>query len=264
MTDGPDTEDRTRLGAAMDLRFEETVAEFVEYLTERGLNHVELKREYLHAHPAAPSPRELATLRREHSVSFTLHAPFRDWNIGSFNDASRRAAVEQVKQTLDDAAAANAGAVVVHGGSVPRRYPERVHEKARANAVQSVRECAEHAARVGVPLCLENQPHSETKRRYTTSPINLATMLETIDADPEWLRLTLDVGHAKVNGHDWRAFVDRFDNRIDVIHLHDNDGESDDHEPLPDYDRVLDETDASYYVFEMKRIPDIEECLVPV
>ncbi|SFK68010.1 Sugar phosphate isomerase/epimerase [Halogranum rubrum] len=251
----------SRLGAAMDLRFEESVQEFAAYVTDRGLDHVELKREYLHAHPDAPTPHELAELGRESDVTFTLHAPFRDWNLGSFNDASRRASVEQVKRTLDDAAAADAGAVVVHGGSVPRRYPDHVHAKARQNAVESLRACAEHAAHVGVPLCLENQPRSDTKLRHTTTPDDLDSLLTAVDADPEWLRVTLDVGHAKVNGFDWRTFADRFGNRIEVVHLHDNDGTNDDHEPLTDYETVVSATDATYHVFEMKRVCDVDACL---
>ncbi|RBI58729.1 sugar phosphate isomerase/epimerase [halophilic archaeon] len=250
-----------RLGAAMDLRFNKTVPEFVDYATDRRLNHVELKREYLHAHPEAPTPQELDALRRDRDVSFTLHAPFRDWNLGSFNDASRRASVEQVKRTLDDAAAAGAGAVVVHGGSVPRRYPEHVREKARRNAVRSLGECAGHAARVGVPLCLENQPRSETKVRHTTTPDDLAATIDAVDADPRWLRVTLDVGHAQVNGHDWCEFAARFNDRVEVVHLHDNDGDADDHDPLPAYREVVTETDVSYYVFEMKRVADVDACI---
>jgi sugar phosphate isomerase/epimerase len=194
-------------------------------------------------------------------VSFTLHAPFRDWNLGSFNDASRRAAVEQVCRTLDDAAAANAGAVVVHGGSVPRRYPDRVREKARRNAIRSLNECAAHAATVGVPLCLENQPRSDAVQRHTTSPSDLAAMLDAVEEGEEWLRVTLDVGHAKVNGFEWRAFADAFGDRVAVVHLHDNDGTADDHDPLTSYEDVVDETDASYYVFEMKRVADIDACV---
>jgi sugar phosphate isomerase/epimerase len=166
-----------------------------------------------------------------------------------------------VKRTLDDAAAANAGAVVVHGGSVPRRYPNRVHEKARRNAVQSLEACAEHAAYVGVPLCLENQPRSDTTARHTTTPDDLTSLLADVDADPQWLKLTLDVGHAKVNGVDWQTFADRFGERVEVLHLHDNDGTSDDHDPLTDYADIVATTAASYSVFEMKQVSDVDTCI---
>lgn len=249
------------VGAAMDLRFEERIPEFMEHVTDLGLDHIELKREYLHAPPEPPDPERIGDLADAYEVSLTYHAPFRDWNLGSFNDASREAAVKQVKDTLNDAAMAGAGGVVVHGGSVPRRYPERVRKKAHENAKRSLRECAVYADDVGVPLCLENQPLSADKVRYTTTPKDLATMLDAVDSDG--LKITLDVGHAKVNGHHWREFLDRFGERVHVVHLHDNDGETDQHHPLPGYESVVAEIEAPYNVFEIKAVADIHGYLSP-
>jgi sugar phosphate isomerase/epimerase len=246
-----------RLGAAMDIRFGASAEEFVTYLTDMGLNHVEFKREYLQGHPEAPSPKEVAELAERYDVSVTYHAPFRDWNIGSFNDDSRAASVRQVKQTIDDAAAAGAGAVVVHGGSVPHRYPEWVKAKAERNARHSIAECAEYAQFVGVPLCLENQPIDTDTRRYTTTPDALGDVLADVDVTPEYFGVTLDVGHANVNDVDWRTFVDRFGDRIRVCHLHDNDGTADQHEPLTDYQPVVDAVPADYFVFETKSVADV-------
>ncbi|WP_262177191.1 sugar phosphate isomerase/epimerase family protein [Haloarcula laminariae] len=245
------------LGAAMDIRFGASVPEFLEYITDLGLDHVELKREYLQGHPEAPSPERMGELADDYGVSVTYHAPFRDWNLGSFNDASRRASAAQVKATIDDAATAGAGAVVVHGGSVPRRYPEWVREQARENALRSLAECAEYAQLVGVPMCLENQPRNASKRRYTETPDELAAVLAEVDVTPEYFGVTLDVGHAKVNGVDWGAFVDRFGDRIRVCHLHDNDGTADQHEPLVDHESVVEHVPADYFVFETKSVPDV-------
>jgi len=251
----------TSVGAAMDVRFGVSVEQFVEYVTDLGLSHVELKREYLHGHPDAPSPVELGTIADRYGVSITYHAPFRDWNMGSFNDAVREASVSQVKQTLDDAATAGAGAVVVHGGAVPHRYPSWVREKAAENARQSLRECAEYAQFVGVPLCLENQPVSDEKQRCTTTPDDLESSLRSANVLPEYLGVTLDVGHAKVSGYHWRDFLDRFGDRIRVCHLHDNDGTADDHEPLTDYRQIVDAVPADYFVFETKSVADVARCL---
>ncbi|WP_135363768.1 sugar phosphate isomerase/epimerase family protein [Halosimplex halophilum] len=249
------------VGAAMDVRFGATVAEFVAYLDELGLSHLELKREYLHGHPDAPDPETVGEIADEYGVTVTYHAPFRDWNAGSFNDAVREASVDQVKRTIDDAAAADAGAVVVHGGSVPTRYPEWVRETAREHAHRSLAECAQYAQLVGVPLCLENQPVDDQRRRYTTTPEDLESMLDEVAVAPEYLGVTLDVGHAKVNGYHWRKFVDRFGDRIRVCHLSDNDGTADDHEPLPDYRRIVDAVPADYFAFEMKSVGDIARCM---
>lgn len=245
----------------MDVRFGASVEEFTEYLVDLGLNHLELKREYLEGHPDTPTAAELGDLIDRYGVSVTYHAPFRDWNGGSFNDGIRRASVELVKRSLDDAVTAGASAVVVHGGSVPHRYPEWVRKKAAENAQQSLVECAEYAREVGVPLCLENQPRNDAKRRYTTTPDDLAETLDSVPVGGDHLGVTLDVGHAKANGYDWRDFVDRFGDRIHVCHLHDNDGTGDHHDPLMDYRDIVETVPADYFVFEMKRVDDVARCV---
>ncbi len=250
-----------RLGAAMDIRFGATAEEFLATLADLGLNHIEFKREYLAGHPEAPEPRTVRELAEAYDVTVTYHAPFRDWNLGSFNESVREASAAMVMDTLDDAAEAGAGAVIVHGGAVPHRYPSWVREQALDNAIRSLEACATHAADVGVPLCLENQPKNPDKQRYTTSPDALAETLAAVDADPDYLKVTLDVGHARVNGHDVTAFVDRFGDRIEVCHLHDNDGTADQHEPLTDYEPFLAHVPADYFVFEMKAVSDVRTCV---
>jgi len=245
------------VGAAMDIRFGATVEEFMRYVTDIGLNHVEFKREYLAGHPETPEPGQVRRLSERYGVSTTYHAPFRDWNVGSYDETVRQNSVERVKRTLDDARKADAEAVVVHGGSVPHRYPEWVHDQARENARRSLAECAEYAQLIGVPLCLENQPIDEQKQRYTTSPADLAATLDPIDVSPRYLGVTLDVGHAKMNGYDWQAFIETFGERIRVCHLHDNDGTADQHRPLPEYESVVEAVPAECFVFEMKSLADV-------
>lgn len=251
----------SRLGAAMDVRFDTPVETFLETLTDLGLNHLELKREYLEGYPQTPTPRELGELIDQYDVSLTYHAPFRDWNMGSFNDDIREASVKMVKRTLDDAANAGAGAVVLHGGSVPYRYPEWVQTEAAKNAHQSLIECATYAEAVEVPICVENQPTSESKRRHTTTPTDLADFLADAPVDKEFLKVTLDVGHAKVCGHKLEEFVAAFGDRIGVCHLHDNDGTGDQHEPLEAYKEIVETVPADYFVFEMLSVDDVVRCV---
>jgi sugar phosphate isomerase/epimerase len=245
----------------MDLRFTETVPEFVAFSTELGLDHVEIRQGYLDCHPDAPSPRELRTIAEEAGVTYTFHAPFRDANVGNFNESLRRATADAVKRSLDTAAVAGADAVVVHGGSVPRRYPDRVKQIARDHAVRSLRECARHADDLGVHLCVENQGWKSARERNTETPERLAALLDDVGVDSEYLGVTVDVGHAKVTGVEVEAFAEQFGDRIRVAHLHDNDGTADQHEPLPEYQHLVDLLDADYNVFEMKSLADVERCV---
>lgn len=250
-----------RFGAALDVRFEQTVPQFVDRLAGLGLDHVELRQGYLDTHPAAPLPRELRRLGDERDVTYTAHAPFRGVNLASVHEPLRRAAVGVVTDALDRALAAGAGGVTVHAGSVPARYPDRVHERAREQAVRSVRACAQHADSIGVHCCVENQRQKASQVRFTETPERLAGFLDAVDVDTPYLGVTVDVGHAKVTGVAPEAFADRFGDRVRIAHLHDNDGDHDSHEPLPDFRAVAERLGAPYNVLEMKSITDIERCV---
>jgi len=250
-------------GASLDLRMSDSLEEFVQYLDSLGLSHVEIRQSYLDIRPDPPSHEEFRDVRETYGVTYTLHAPYNDSNAGNLHESLRRATVDGIKETLDTAAAIGAGAVVVHGGGVKRSYPDRVKEYARSQAVKTIREAARHADEVGVPLGVENQRRKETKRYNTSTPAMLASFLEDVDVDSEYLGVTLDVGHAKATGIEPSAFVDEFGDRIVVAHLHDNDGSADDHDPLPEFESVAATVDAPYNVLEMKSKADIEACVRP-
>jgi sugar phosphate isomerase/epimerase len=253
-------DDGPRVGASLDIRFDESIAEFVSFLDDRCLNHLEIRRGYLDVN-GEPSPDALRRLLDAHEFTATVHAPHIDCAMGNVNERLRRAAVDGVTRALDLAAAIDAGGVVVHGGAARRRYPDRVQSYSREQAVASVEACARHAASVGVPLCLENGREKAAERRHTATPDRLAAFLDDLDVDPASLRLTLDVGHAKASGIPYDRFVDRFGDRIRIVHLHDNDGTADDHDPLPGYEDVVADVGAPYNVLEMKSLADVTRCV---
>jgi sugar phosphate isomerase/epimerase len=252
--------DGARFGASADVRFDESLESLLDFLADRGLAHLELRQGYLDVN-GTPAPGRLRSLADERDVTFTIHAPHVDCALGHVNEPLRRAAVDGVRRSLELAADAGAGGVIVHGGSARRRYPERVRRRAREAAVESIGECARYADELEVPLCLENQRDTGAKRRNTATPDRLAAFLEDVGVDSEHLRLTLDVGHAKATGVDYRSFVDRFGDRIHVAHLHDNDGTGDDHDPLPSFRDVAADVGARYNVLEMKSLADIDRCV---
>jgi len=250
----------TRVGASLDIRIDQPVEEFVRLVTDRGLEHVELRWEHLDV-TGAPDPAHLRKLADTHDISFTVHGPHVDLTLGNLNERLREAAVAEVIDALEYAAAIDAEGVIVHGGAANERYPTHAQETARQNAIRSLQTCAEHADAVDVPLCLENQFDTMHKRRFTTTPERFERFLADIDADSAALQLTLDVGHAKVTGIDYRRFVERFGDRIRVVHLHENDGTDDDHNPLPTFRSVVSEVQAPINVLEMKSQADIDQCL---
>ena len=250
-----------RYGASLDLRMADSPEQFIDYLDSLDLSHVEIRKSYLDTRANPPAATHLADLRESYDVTYTLHAPYTDWNPGNLHEPLRQAARDSIVRTLDLAAAIGADAVVVHGGAVRRNYPDDVKAHARRQAVRTIREAARHADDVGVHLCVENQ-RRKTKKRYNTStPSRLAAFLDDVGVDSDYLGVTLDIGHAKATGVEYQAFADRFGSRIKVTHLHDNDGRNDDHDPLPDYESVATDIGAPFNVLEMKSKADIERCV---
>jgi sugar phosphate isomerase/epimerase len=248
-------------GASLDLRMADSPEEFVQFLDDLGLSHVEIRQSYLDTRSPAPTVEELRALRESSGVSYTLHAPYNDCNAGAFHESLREAMVDSVVDTLETAAAIGASAVVVHGGSVRRGYPDHVHALARDQAVCTIRECARHAADVGVPLCVENSRVKDERRHFTARPTALAEFLDDVGVDAPALGVTLDVGHAKASGFEVTDFLDAVGDRVVVTHLHDNDGTADDHDPLPAYESVAALVGADYNVLEMKSRADVVACV---
>ncbi|ELY84588.1 sugar phosphate isomerase/epimerase family protein [Natrinema altunense] len=255
------SESNLRFGAAMDIRFETDVESFVAFLTDAGLEHVELRAGYLDVREDGPDSQTLRTVADEYDVTYSVHAPHLDVAPGAINDHIRSGVVEATTDALEFAAAIDAVGVVVHGGGARTRYPTRVREYTRSQAVETVRACARRAADVNVPLCLENQRRKSDVRRFTATPDRLASFLEDVGVGPDALRITLDVGHAKASDIDYERFVDRFGDRIHLAHLHDNDGKTDSHDPLPSFRSVGADIDAPYNILEMKSRADITRSL---
>ena len=251
------------VGASLDLRMDDTPESFARHLTSLGLSHVEIRHSYLDTRPDQPEPAAFRALAERYGLTYTVHAPYTDCNPANLNERLRLAAADSLIDSLEFAAAVGAGAVVAHGGAVKRGYPEHVHEHAREQAVRTLRTAAAHAAEVGVPLCVENQRRKPRKRYHTATPDRLAALLADVGdgVDDDALGVTLDVGHAKASGVDVEAFLEAVGDRVVVAHLHDNDGSSDDHDPLPGYEAVARQVGAEYTVLEMKSRADIERCV---
>ena len=116
---------------------------------------------------------------------------------------------------IEFAARAGASAVVLH---LPQRVCQTVPEGGEMSTalLEMLRPtCQAH----GVRLAIENLPHNRTPNEY------FEIMFERFE--PDFVGLCYNSGHAVLTGqHDLLA---RHGDRLLVTHLHDNDGESDQH-----------------------------------
>ncbi|MFW6429078.1 MAG: sugar phosphate isomerase/epimerase family protein [Desulfosalsimonas sp.] len=156
---------------------------------------------------------------RDAGCSFTLHGPFLDLSPGSPDSAIRAVTENRLTQTGRVAEVFLPQTIVCHAGYDETRYGffrEQWYEKAAETWRLAARRLAENKIR----LMLENV--------YETDPDQLVRLFEMIDDSN--IGCCLDIGHlsvfSKIPASVW---IKKLAPYIGQLHLHDNDGNSDQH-----------------------------------
>ena len=137
-----------------------------------------------------------------------------EYSIDALDDIGQRGYIKLLDNRVQFCSEMGGDAVVVHP---PRVYgpnlEKRVHRSKKA--LESARDlCLD----LGVTLAIENCSRDDHH------------ILEDYFAlyEPEFISFCYDSGHANINGN--LDYLMGFGNRLNVIHLHDNKGTSDDHQ----------------------------------
>lgn len=127
----------------------------------------------------------------------------------------RLAGVELVKNRIDMTARLGADVVIMH-------VPSSLDPLERVNAIDPVRRSMDQilpfAHAMGVRIAVENMESDDFDM--------LATLLN--EYDPAELGLCYDSGHGNIDGRGLDN-LEKYKNRLIAVHLHDNDGHSDQH-----------------------------------
>ncbi len=157
-------------------------------------------------------------------LKLQVHAPLSDVNIGSVYEPMRLAAVNEVKQTILMCRQLDIPLVTVHPGFV-----QGIAFLDRARALDmtkvSVKEIAAIAKEHSITVVIENLP-ANINGTCTTA----AELLEVVDS--AGLGMCFDMGHANTAGQvdELLKLVNRFGN----VHLHNNEGQWDQHNQVDD------------------------------
>ena len=155
------------------------------------------------------------------SVSrFTFHAPFSELCPAAIDPLVREVTRRRYRQAIELARSYGIEKIVIHAGFIPQGYyPEWC-------VPQSVDFWKSFLAETepSVTICLENVMESEADM--------LSALVGEVD-DPR-LRLCLDVGHActRPDARPVEEWIDREAPYLSHVHLHNNDGRVDRHDPL--------------------------------
>jgi sugar phosphate isomerase/epimerase len=167
--------------------------------------------------------RRIEELSKIDGLRFGFHAPFRQVNYLSRNEARRRHSREILWRALDVAARFEAEFVVLHSLFHPGRRNENYNTRWREVALPFLAEAAREAAARGLRIAVENM--------LETSPGALLDLVKET-AVPETC-VCFDVAHAAIAGGATAAeWVEGLGSTLAHMHLSDNHGVHDDHLPF--------------------------------
>ncbi|HMA85623.1 MAG TPA: sugar phosphate isomerase/epimerase family protein [Desulfosalsimonadaceae bacterium] len=170
----------------------------------------------------------------DHGLSITIHGPFLDLSPGSPDPAIRDATCSRFQQMINAVAVFQPKSVVCHAAYDTYRY-EFCRDEWYARSFDTWQWVADAVNARGARLMLENV--------YERYPEDLVDLLSPFDRDH--VGCCLDVGHLSVFGRQpLSRWIESLAPWIGQLHLHDNNGNFDDHLPMGagsiDFKPVLD------------------------
>ena len=108
------------------------------------------------------------------------------------------------------------------------RFALFFREMAKKRAEETTHRLAEEARAMGLRLAFENVGY-HGQSIYTEA--EYAGALDNVDSVVGYL---IDIGHAHLNGWNIPQMIERLSHRLVGLHIHDNNGSSDQHRPIYD------------------------------
>ncbi len=152
-----------------------------------------------------------------------VHAPFPTWPESN-DEAEFRGMMEAIKKSIRATAIMEAPYLVIHCAMRKGWAPDDDPAATRALNYKVFEELIPVAEREGVYLALENMP---CRGIPTCTPEEMCDYIDMMASDR--LVACLDTGHANITGVDCGDFARALGHRLKVLHIHDNDGRSDQH-----------------------------------
>jgi sugar phosphate isomerase/epimerase len=155
-------------------------------------------------------------------LSVTFHAPFLDLRPGAIDPKIRQVSLERLSRVFDLIPLFRPRSIVCHP-SFDEKYYISSEEKWLANSVESWSSLIGYVQGSGTIIALENV--------YERGPHQLRPLFDALDS--RHVRFCFDTGHANTFGsapyHEWMEVLGT---NLGEIHIHDNDGTTDQHLPV--------------------------------
>lgn len=162
---------------------------------------------------------------RSYDLKYSIHAPISDTNIAALTERMREASTMELMASMEQAISMEVRMVTIHPGLYSMVVPGQ-EKKSIEKAKKSIRTLDRVTAEFGVTMALENMPSFQFMLGRTAEE-----MKELVDGTD--MKVCFDIGHANTTGQIDRM-IDLLADRIVNIHIHDNEGATDQHMTIGD------------------------------
>ncbi|MDR0777896.1 MAG: sugar phosphate isomerase/epimerase [Methanomassiliicoccaceae archaeon] len=169
--------------------------------------------------------RRLEAVAPSYDLKFSIHAPISDVNIASLTERMREAAVMETIAAMEHAIQINAKVVTFHPGYESMVIPG-LKSRSAEKAKRSIRTIDRLMTEFGITACVENMPSFRFMLGKTAKE-----MFDLVDGTD--MKICFDIGHANTTSQ-IDEMIDLLGDRIRNIHIHDNNGDNDDHMTIGD------------------------------
>jgi sugar phosphate isomerase/epimerase len=255
-----------RLGAVCFAEFEGSYLDFLEIAAEKQLETVELKHEPPLSQKKDSLKSDLIAQKAERlGIELAVHTRFQGLNIASLDNHEWERSVKAVANSLEFARDIGAELATVHVGELQKaQYSSENLRKSQRKSLHALRRLTAFAAEVGVRICLENSNgFTRANIKHAVAPAQLKQLRSELQNE---VLFTLDMGHGLYFGNDPTCLVDELGpDLIGLSHLHDNNGQKDEHLRLGSgllrvkrlFERYIEESWSFPLNIEVKSLPDL-------
>lgn len=166
--------------------------------------------------------RETADRLAGSGLSVTFHAPFLDLRPGAIDPNIRRVTVERLRRVFELLPLFRPRSIVCHP-SFDEKYYISGEEQWLANSVETWNCLIEYVKGTETIIAMENV--------YERGPHQLRPLFDALNSPH--IRFCFDTGHANTFGSaPYQEWMEAFGDRLGEIHIHDNNGTTDQHLPV--------------------------------
>jgi sugar phosphate isomerase/epimerase len=195
----------------------------IRAIGDAGFDYIELWGEVPHAYHSWVNKKRLKDTLSTYNFTVSMHAPFTDLNPAAPFEPIKGAVVKTLKEFVAFSDDLGAVRVTFHPGSV---HSGALVPQSMGDVVDLLRQLVKESG--GSPaINIENQPKSKSHYHFPVG--SDSESIQALLANVEGTSYTLDTGHAHVNGMNPIDLYESFRENVTEIHLHDNDGTSDEH-----------------------------------